>query len=449
MNDYFGITIGPIISTLSIARKPRELWSASYLFSLLMETLIEEAVKLKIEILSPAQETSCKSVGLFPDRLFCKMKEGVSIETLVKNAKLEYTIKAGIPTDYFNIWITEISAPSDGEAVKNLNTQLNFLELQNVALKEEEEATVKELIAKQSVSLLFQRAFDSPYFRVGTLAEISTAQLKQIADQENNNRYQICLQHAKKYEKTEDEDIFIQLIKENFSNEFKTPHKYICIVHADGDNIGTIINTLPGEQIKELSQRLIDFGGQASEKIKLFGGLPIYAGGDDLLFIAPIISNDSNEKEQNIFDLIDELDQLFKDHKINEFKGKNEEGKALTPGMSYGLSITYHKYPLYEALTLSRDLLFKIAKKTEKKNAIAWTLQKGSGTSISGSFSKSNDPLKKAFYNLINSIDSYTLDGNLISAAAHKIKASEYLLKLFMGSKEEKDRLNAFVVEQK
>ena len=40
---YTAISIGPIIKTLAMARKPRELWAASYLFSYLMKCIYTAA----------------------------------------------------------------------------------------------------------------------------------------------------------------------------------------------------------------------------------------------------------------------------------------------------------------------------------------------------------------------------------------------------------------------
>ncbi|MDR2511860.1 MAG: hypothetical protein LBC89_05325, partial [Bacteroidales bacterium] len=37
MNTYTAISIGPIYKTLTMARKPLEIWAASYLFSYLMD----------------------------------------------------------------------------------------------------------------------------------------------------------------------------------------------------------------------------------------------------------------------------------------------------------------------------------------------------------------------------------------------------------------------------
>jgi CRISPR-associated protein Cmr2 len=439
MYKYTGITIGPILKTLEMARKPRELWSASYMFSFLMETLIEEAISdsANIEVLSPAyrdtdKKDTDKRVGLFPDRLFYKHKTGNASDIITKTKK-KFNEITGIDTDYFNIWKAELLALNDGDAISRLNSALNILELQNIALSGELEDSIRQLIAKKNNSFLFVRAFGIPAFEIETLGEISSAQLKQ----KNIDRYKKCRE-----KENEDNDL-ISLLKPAFKKEFKTPHKYICVVHADGDNVGKIVNTLSsGDEIKRLSSCLLEFGSKACKAIRLFKGLPIYAGGDDLLFIAPVISN-NEEVEQTIFDLIEEIDQLFEKSGIKDFKGKNEEGETIEPAMSYGISVTYYKYPLYESLNISRDLLFKIAKNIKRKNAIAWSVQKNSGSIVSGAYSKGDKSLKNAFTDLLNSINP-SLNEDLVSAAAHKIKANESLLNLFMDKENSRERLDAF-----
>ena len=70
---YTAINIGPIITTLGMTKRPRELWSASYLFSHLMRCIVESLPEDRI--ISPATlnysniETD-KTIGLYPDRVF-------------------------------------------------------------------------------------------------------------------------------------------------------------------------------------------------------------------------------------------------------------------------------------------------------------------------------------------------------------------------------------------
>ena len=77
----------------------------------------------------------------------------------------------------------------------------------------------------------------------------------------------------------------------------KSYHKYFCIVQADGDNMG---KTIQNGNVAAISTALIQYAAAAVPKISDYGAMPIYAGGDDLLFIAPVVGKDG----KNIFDLI-------------------------------------------------------------------------------------------------------------------------------------------------
>ena len=88
---YTAINIGPIIGTITMARKPRELWSASYLFSFLMECLIKELKVKEKTILSPASLDKVQKVGLYPDRVFVEDTEDDELEDILSNALKEFT----------------------------------------------------------------------------------------------------------------------------------------------------------------------------------------------------------------------------------------------------------------------------------------------------------------------------------------------------------------------
>jgi len=450
MNKYIGITIGPIIKTLSIARKPRELWSASFLFSGLMENLIVRISKEEnVKIISPgvikdaaSVEESKIVVGLYPDRIFCVSITFEQVRNIIRQVVFEYANNHKVYADYFKVYATEVDAENDGKAVKELNKQLDYLELHNRALLHEAEESVRKLVVSNK---LFELKNGSKKFE--TLAEIATTQLEQLYP----NEYRDVLIEARKDESVDEKDELVKNLSKKLE-KFITPHKYICVVHADGDNVGTIVGSLGTGKLTPFSENLLKFGKKACHSIEKFQGLPIYAGGDDLLFIAPVVSNDENGNTQTIFDLIKQIDNDF----VNSGTTQTtllQDGKLLKPSLSYGITLTYYKYPLYETLEISRNLLFDVAKELKKKdekgkeekvkNAIAWTLQKGSGMAVSGCFSKGNEEIFKAFENLINSIDINT-DKNLVSAVAHKLKANETLLSLFMGKENQNDRLDAF-----
>ncbi|MEA3452282.1 MAG: type III-B CRISPR-associated protein Cas10/Cmr2 [Bacteroidota bacterium] len=80
---YIGITIGPIEKTLELAGAAREIWSASYIFSYLMQEIIRE-IKQKAGSYDVFLQPHAKAVeenkinlygaGIIPDRLLLKIE---------------------------------------------------------------------------------------------------------------------------------------------------------------------------------------------------------------------------------------------------------------------------------------------------------------------------------------------------------------------------------------
>ena len=105
--------------------------------------------------------------------------------------------------------------------------------------------------------------------------------------------------------------------------------------------------------------------------------------------------------------------------------------------LSFGISISYYKSPLYEALESARECLFTIAKRGNIKHKVAWNLKKHSGETFDAVYSKADSDLDDAFMNLIEN----TVDGQTVSAVSHKLKANWALLQKCVGST---SRLDAF-----
>lgn len=169
---------------------------------------------------------------------------------------------------------------------------------------------------------------------------------------------------------------------------FLTGHKYIAIVHADGDGIGAMLNSLPESSLPDFSALLTEFAAKAAKMVEEFRGMPVYFGGDDALFFAPVVMGD-----RTIFDLLQNMDRAF------QAKFDGLPGVQTKPTLSFGLSITYIKFPLYEALEQSRELLLKVAKTglctdipkkgggagfEVLKNNIAFRVLRHSGSAFSG-----------------------------------------------------------------
>lgn len=444
---YTGINIGPIIATFSLAKKPREFWASSYIFSHLMKSIIEK-VSVEATLLSPfKEETEVKiGVGLYPDRAFFKSETEIKdLAEKVNGVVGEVARQLNIGKDYFNVMILTLEAMSDSEAIRKLNIYLNYCELNNRAVSFQTENTILQLIRKQYDSPLFPLAFGENKFPVGTLAEIATVELKNKNEQacKEARKVEILLDKLEKNIPEEykiiDEDEYYKYLKERFSGTFKSYHKYVCIVQADGDNMGKVVTHLQDGELIGLSEKLITFGKKASEKIAAYGGLPIYAGGDDLLFIAPVTGTGNH-----ILGLLKDLDEVYQPirKKVSEYQLRDEEGKEITTSMSYGVSITYYKYPLYEAWGNARRLLFEKAKNVKGKNAIAWSLQKHSGSAFAGALSKNDEKLYELFSDLLETSASE----KVVSSISHKLRANASLLSVWKDDERENIqlRLNGF-----
>lgn len=164
---------------------------------------------------------------------------------------------------------------------------------------------------------------------------------------------------------------------------FKSHHKYVCIVEADGDQVGAYINSMKAgkengqqdEQMLQLSKALADWGRSVQTSINEYRGIPIYIGGDDVLFFAPVVGATGN-----VLTLCQQLAASF-ESTFNQLPAQNDKtGTPIKPTLSIGVSITFYKYPLYEAKKKANSLLFETAKKS--RNTLAISLLKHSGASL-------------------------------------------------------------------
>lgn len=162
--------------------------------------------------------------------------------------------------------------------------------------------------------------------------------------------------------------------------------KYYAVVYADADGMGKFLQELSRKDTCEadtklFSERCLSYDVKAAEMINDYGGMAIYAGGDDLLFLAPLKS-----RGKTIFGLCKDISKLFQE----EISGEDKDFSDCTvPTVSFGISAQYYKYPLYEAFKRARECLFGMAKAHKfcgsggelVKNCIYFHLEKHSGQS--------------------------------------------------------------------
>jgi CRISPR-associated protein Cmr2 len=394
---------------MQLAKRTNELWGASYIFSYMMKRIINEFRKDREFIVPYAARGDNKfyncgnGVGLFHDRLIFKSEEGdfeklgVFIDKLLDEIAFRMTAnisevkKKNINQidvyeyikKYFLIYYIEKTEEELGE-VKNpilkMSKYLDAVELRETFVEKEIINYLSLFLDNEVIkkSFLMVDALGETEKKIPSLIEIATRELTK---------------DHKEFNDIKDEESLIKEIENHLKREdkldqFKKIHKYIAIVQADGDFMSILIKSLEKNQVQAFSKDLMTFAYESNKIIQKFEGKTIYAGGDDLLFFAPIIY-----KGETIFERLDKICKEF-----NEIFEKYMKHLDKKPSLSFGVSISYYKYPLYEALDEAGKLLFEQAKKAtikeQEKNAIAFKVLKHSGQFFTATFNKDSETYK-------------------------------------------------------
>lgn len=459
MNTYLALTIGPIYKTLSQAQRTREFWGSSYLFSWIMREIIlgmiEKTTITDEDILMAHRDKHTnlqKGTGLYHDRMIAVIKPEKKEQALDDFKKTADTIlgqieaKSGVPIkvfkSYFRLNAILFDLEENQNIVETVTNYLDSLELQNPIFHEAYNIDWSAVIDDLNGSLFYKDAFPEGGefdFIFDSIPEISSRGLRNDKTQERYDYFVKKDITAKLLEEKRDkkrlnkkevskvQDTFLDDLANDplFKDDFRNFHKYIAIVHADGDNLGETIRKighLP-DGVKTLSKALFSFALKATDVIKSFGGTNVFAGGDDLLFFAPVAV--SKGKISTIFHLVDEIDNLFK----KEVSNKQELVSILAepkPTLSWGVSISYYKFPLSEAIVNSRELLFNEAKEFDGKNAVAFKFIKHSGKTFGATFGKDNNDYTINFKNLLK--QAFNPETDFLSSLQYRISDNLVLL---------------------
>jgi CRISPR-associated protein Cmr2 len=490
MSKYISITLGPISRTIDLAESTKELWASSYFFAYLAKKIIEP-FRDRTFLLPMVKDERIwipqSGAGLFPDRYIFEAKENDFTDlknrvddvlkdisekiclllNSIRNAEDIYNyLKSYLKIYFFEKSFDENIKPE--KIIPECEKYMNLIEMQDTfPVKETENylqtlfknvngAEFKNGTLQRNGSFLSKEAFgDSNGERLfESIIEISAAEkINELAlDEYIELDYGIEREQDKTNKKVL-EDQQDELLRKKLSHY----HKYITIVKTDGDSIGKANDILPIEGISRLNQGFIDFNIKAVELINLYKGKPIFLGGDDLFFLAPVIY-----KDKSIFNLLKELDDCFNENIKTPLKKQFPGIPDIT--LSFGVSITYFKYPMFEALENCDYLLTGLAKsgeiKTkltdlkidEPKNGIAFAIQKHSGQVIQTVIRKQNE---KSYTQLLKIISDYTLDSkrknedteykdSFLSSVMHKLNSYEPMLKVIL----EKDNLDSKILLQ-
>jgi CRISPR-associated protein Cmr2 len=434
---YAAITIGPINDTIMLTSSPAGLWAASYIFSYisrrLCELILENGLVSENEnILTPfyaGKDIKSDGIGRYSDRIVFKPDNA---ETVLKKIKEQFEeVAKDIATKAFykdkNVeepdvkgWFNQylqlhaICVPVDNgkDAVSECWKYLDAIEL--------EANFPTGVTIPNPLNELFESKNKNTQIREKIRDNFSDGkwpfQLKdeQYIDENGKERMPDMEDITGRRKET-------KMIEGAQNNKQPLPSRrkinsYYAIVKADGDRFGDYIKT-HGESGKgemNFSRKLFDFCSASADLVQNYGGVTIYAGGDDLLFMAPLTEKSEqaseltgkNEKPQNIFELLEKLREAF-DKKFSGY---------CSPTISFGVAIRYYKYPLYEAFAEVNKLLNEEAK--NKHNAAAISLQKHSGKDIRFIL---NDFRDTKLMNPIKKLIGQHINGEALSFVREKI----------------------------
>lgn len=388
MEYYVGITIGPIIETLTCASRPAALWCASSMFSWLSEDLCNGLIRRDFSIISPyypetrpsdRYSTIAEKAGKYHDRII-GLTEAESIEAI--KACVDEVIEQS-KKHLSEILTKPFKDEKELEQIQQIQTTLiQYLQVHYI---------VEEKVKNASENCILRL---SPYLDAAELCPtfIADQSLQPILalfegkdDNDRNAYLKKCFSidngHTTLLHDNSIRDI--EHIANSCPNDKRKIFNYYAIVQADGDNIGELLRNLhTDDEVTSFSRICLEYTTKVADRISAFGGVVIYAGGDDLLFLAPV----ENIKSQNIFVLCNEIANDFR----SAFVNANYQN---APTLSIGISINYKYFPLYEALSDAIDMLAesKNVPNQEEKNKTTVHIRKSSGQSAKFRYTNNSD----------------------------------------------------------
>lgn len=410
---YTGITIGPVFEGISKGHKTREIWYASYWFSQLAECLINKLKEInEVTFIVPYPDKEAftnkeNRAGVYPDRIIIETQNSVleKIDGFVEDIinvlgpELDIVLKSAGGEEYLKRFLRiNVAEIKESDAAANIIYQMNEC-LANSELTQSymplDENLFQEMLFNVTKTKAYKNLFGQ---RFPSIVEISTNGLSHpdgiftdpdMDDDELWNKIIKIAKDEKKQKKT----------NPVYWNKLNISDKYIAIIEADGDNFGKIIKNIyesNPKAINEFSKAIGEFSVSATKIIYKWGGFPVYAGGDDLLWFHPIRSVNQETLEAGSFlSVIKEIDEklvsIIKQYPqltlIYEKLNKDVKTKV---SLSYGVSIKYYKYPMHESLQDAKNILNGIKRnKTEIKNKIGISLAKHSGQTTNITIDKS------------------------------------------------------------
>lgn len=424
MTKYTGITIGPLNSTFCMIRNLRELWCVSFIFSRLMRTALHCLPKDALLIWPRISANGATEGECYPDRIFFVHSLPIEWEEFNESVFAQFSAEIGADKErlahYFNLMGTslEMNDRCESRAIEELQKRLDAAELMSRTENPNALTAIRSLMLG-NCNRICSLAREKRDILPETLSIVATSEFA------SNSLYKEII--STRYRN--DTELYDALLIKGIP--LKSHHTYYCMILADGDNIGRILGNINNETFDQFSKTLFEFGDKARGVIQGYGGLPIYAAADHLMFIAPVVSSGN----RNVITLLEEIDSIYE--VVVKQANELQTADKVTTGLSFGQVICHYNYPLNEVLKLVTDQLYGKAKKMIGKNAISCMFLHNNGTAHVCGVSKRDRVFKQ-----INRLIDTPIGNEMIETMAYKLSANRALFNLV---KRDPDRLSVFL----
>ena len=386
---YLALSIGGIYKTLENTTNIYEMWEASYFFSYLTKRIIQKLLNKNINTkdfiipyLSKINLEEKKGIGFFPNKIIFKSN------TIDKQELRKI--------------INELLKEIENKSNKALSYEFlkNYLQFYIIEIEKEYKNPIVEINKYLESGKLFYQA---QLFSENLL-------LKYISSRKNFEKIKEKFLVKEAFEKIEDvkhlslPKIALNITSGNIENEvevikkiieikkdkIKLYNRYITKVEIKVERSKEILEEIGKDdfKLKEFFKCLFEFSLEAISLIKNFGGEVIYAGGEKVLFFAPL-----RKEKENIFELCNKINNSFISLVDNNLNSILEKKKAT---LFFGININYYTFYPYEVKENVNSLFSRKIKK-ESKTHIGYRVVNQNGQVLEDVFC-----INKSFKELLN-----------------------------------------------
>ncbi|MCR5545186.1 MAG: hypothetical protein K6F30_01765 [Lachnospiraceae bacterium] len=357
MRKYVGITIGPITNALQYAKDPQSLWFACAIFSEISRELCE---------LITAPNCSFEEVVIYTPYYFHGMKidDGVAkthdriifSAEHVENHVIDKMIEL-VKEDVCDLFPVEYQSQEYRQFLKD------YFQIKYICLEENNE------LNHNCMMTIYPYLHDMESMQKGNTETFLNPFYDLFGLGEDTRSFRIMTSPIAHLVKKGSAQFF------NLRGEFKTVAEianpklpegrkkapYYCLVRCNGDNIDMLLRGFSdNKKIISFSVACLQHSITTSELIRMFGGLTVYAGGDECFFFAPLVGMDGS----TIFELCQRIQQKFYTFMKNHLPWSN------IPTLSFGVSIQRNTHDAYDVFVETGKLL-DVAKQISDKNNTA------------------------------------------------------------------------------